>query len=141
MTFSVKTLMLCTLILAILLALYPLLGGDLALGLGFSFLMFAGAESHRVKQPRPFWMAVGALAIFCYLLSPPLGYRPSELDAIVNSIVFTVGGYLAYAGIRSGHWSSRLLAGTVLLSYILVLLFAAHQCYSNWDTVQSYWRQ
>ena len=140
MTFSVKTLMVCTLILAVSLGLYPILGTDLFLWLGFTLFIYAGAESHRVKQPRPFWMSAGALAILHYL-QPPLGYRPSELDVVVNSIVFTSGACLAYAGTRYGHWSSRLLAGVILVPYMLFFSFCAYRSYLNWNSVVRYWGQ
>ena len=130
--------MLGTLVLALVFAFYPIFGSGLFLFVGLAYVAYAGVSSNRIGQPQPFWMSIASFAIFAYLL-PPLGYRPTETDAVINSILFTSGGYLAYSGIQSGHWSARLLAFFAMVPYIYVFFFFLYQSYTNWQNVIEYW--
>ena len=79
-----------------------------------------------------------SVIILSYLL-PPLGYRPTETDTIVNAILFTTGGYLAYSSIRTGHWLPRLFGALVLTPYVIFVLMVTQRAYKNWPELTEYW--
>jgi len=60
-------------------------------------------DSNNVKAIRlegaGVWKSILAMLIFGSLL-PPLGYRPTENDVILNAIVFAAGASLAYSTIK-----------------------------------------
>ena len=94
-----------------------------------------GAPSLTLTQ---FGNPFASVVILSYLL-PPLGYRPTETDTIINAILFTIGGYLAYSSIRSGHWIPRLFGALVLTPYVIFVLMVTHHAYQNWSDLTEYW--
>ncbi len=138
MKFSLKTLLIFVTMAAVFLGLYQAIG-DASFVFGmFGLLVFVGFAAHKVENPFPYWQCIGSIAILIFLL-PPLGYRPTEAETIMSSILFAIGGYLAYAAIRHGHWSTRLLAIVVISPYLLFICLTLIEGLSNWERIVDYW--
>ena len=121
--FSIRNLMILTLLVGIACVIGSLSLWLLALALFLGFLIVAGVSAHRSSRIAGFIYAMSAMFLLFLLPGVSVGPRGlmSDFDVIVLASMVGTGLFLSSKSIYSGHWSTKLLGSIVLIPYVLIV--------------------
>ena len=141
--FSIKSLILLTSIIAVLLGAYAALGPsivDLAVPVTILLgLIFTGVCAHKNSLPIPFWKCfVVYILIFFWGTSSHTG-PPTDDEMVFTAIVFGTGIVLSFSSIRDGHWATKIMGLLIFVPIAWSICLHAYNALRNWSNVVDYW--
>ena len=122
MQFSIKSLLLLITIAAGIAASFAAFGPNAIWIVAISALFAIGIAAHKNDSPAPFWGCLVSVLILGFLMPPVGRYTPTNEELIVQVLMFVLGGYLAYSGIKRGHWATKTLAAVLFSTYAFVII-------------------
>ena len=140
-TFSILGLLILTTVVALFIAVVPLLGAAVIPLFGFGLLIVVGVLAHGNNSALAFWAATGGFLMLFPLLSTLGLYVPRDSEVIAGCLIFGIGIYLAYYSIRHGHWATVVLGVLVISPYLFYLCAAVLQGLENWQDIVAYWAE
>ena len=134
--YSLKSLLLVTTVVAILVTVISKLGINLV-----PYILLAavvGFTAHRDGKLVPYWKAVFAASFWLAATDDHYRYWTDEV-AIAYSIGLGFGSVFAFSAIRHGNWQTKIIAAVAMLLYVIMIAGTLIHGIGNMDGVIEYW--